>query len=179
MSKGCRQNGKQSPTEKTLNRLLLEGQSDLDLHFLPTAVCPRTYCTWSINFKLLWGLLRNLIKLQESTQHLIKRLKFVNLVWSGKMVFAWPMLYKTFEPLHDKTNKVSVHQAKTQISLGICPVWSESSLSAWRKLGPLATHWAHSEDSDQTGWMPRLIWVFAGCTATLLVLSRGGSFIEL
>ena len=26
-----------------------------------------------------------------------------------------------------------------------------------------ATHWAHSEDC-QTGWMPRLIWVFAGRT---------------
>ena len=26
----------------------------------------------------------------------------------------------------------------------------------------------HSEDSDQTWWMPRLIWVFAGCTVTLL-----------
>ena len=45
----------------------------------------------------------------------------------------------------DKTN-VSVRPAKTQISLGICPVWSESSLSAWRNTGSLATHWAHSED---------------------------------
>ena len=27
-----------------------------------------------------------------------------------------------FEPQHDKTNKVSVRPAKTQISLGICPV---------------------------------------------------------
>ena len=36
----------------------------------------------------------------------------------------------------------------------IFPGWSESSLSAWRKLGCLATNWAHS----------RLIWVFAGCT---------------
>ena len=67
--------------------------------------------------------------------------------------------------------------AKTQISLGIRPVWSESSLLAWRKPGSLATHWAHSEDSDQTGWMPRLIWVFAGRTLILLVLSRGGSFV--
>ena len=50
------------------------------------------------------------------------------------------------EPPYDKTNKVSVHPAKTQISLGIRPVWSESSLSAWRKLGSLATYWAHSED---------------------------------
>ena len=44
-----------------------------------------------------------------------------------------------------------VRPAKTQISLGIRPVWSESSLSAGRKLGSLATHWAHSEDSDQPG----------------------------
>ena len=40
-----------------------------------------------------------------------------------------------------------------------------------KNLGFLATHWAHSEDSDQTGRMPRLIWVFAGRTVILLVLS--------
>ena len=40
---------------------------------------------------------------------------------------------------------MSMRPAKTQISLGIHPVWSESSLSAWRNLGSLATHWAHSE----------------------------------
>ena len=51
---------------------------------------------------------------------------------------------------------MTVRPAKTQI----CPGWPESLLSAWRKLGSLATHWAHSEDSDQTGRMPRLIWVF-------------------
>ena len=59
----------------------------------------------------------------------------------------------------------------------------QSSLCAWRKLGPLATHWAHSEDSDQTGRMrrrmPRLIWVFAGCTATLLVLSCRDAIISM
>ena len=55
------------------------------------------------------------------------------------------------EPRHDKTNNVVVRPVKTQISLGIRPVWSESSLSAWRNLGSLATHWAHIEDSDQTG----------------------------
>ena len=46
-----------------------------------------------------------------------------------------------FEPPHDKTNSVTVHPAKTQISL-----------------------------------MPRLIWVFAGVTVILLVLSWGSSF---
>ena len=40
----------------------------------------------------------------------------------------------------------------------------QSSLSAWRKLGSLANHWAHSEDSYQTGPISRLIWVIAGRT---------------
>ena len=64
----------------------------------------------------------------------------------------------------------AVRPVKTEISLGIRPVWSESSLSAWRNLGSLATHWAHCKDSDQTGRMPRLIRVFAGPTLILLVL---------
>ena len=29
----------------------------------------------------------------------------------------------------------------------------ESSLSVWRNIGPFTTYWAHSVDSDQTGWM--------------------------
>ena len=40
--------------------------------------------------------------------------------------------------------------AQQRLSQGICPFWSESSLSAWRKLVSWTTHWAHSEDSDQT-----------------------------
>ena len=52
----------------------------------------------------------------------------------------------------------------------------QSSLSAWRKHGSLATHWMHSEDSDQTGQMSRLISVFARCTLILLGLSCRGSF---
>ena len=70
-----------------------------------------------------------------------------------------------FEPQHYKTNYVTVR-----------PVGSESSLSSWRNLGSLATHLVHSEDSDQTWLMPRLIWFFAGCTVILLVLSCHGSF---
>ena len=52
--------------------------------------------------------------------------------------------------------------AQQRLSLGIRLVWSESSLSPWRKLVSLATR--YSEDSDQTGRMPRLIWVFGGRT---------------
>ena len=60
---------------------------------------------------------------------------------------------------------------KTQISLGIHPVWSESSLcTQWVGTDTSFLH-ADSEDSDQTGRKPTLIWVFAGRTLTLSVLS--------
>ena len=66
--------------------------------------------------------------------------------------------------LMTKSTKWLCAQQRLKTDLGICPIWSESSLSAWRKLGSWATHWVPSEDSDQAGWMPRLIWVFAGWT---------------
>ena len=53
--------------------------------------------------------------------------------------------------IHDKANKVTVRPAKTQISLGIRQVWSESSLYAqWVAKDPSFLH-ADSEDPDQTG----------------------------
>ena len=61
---------------------------------------------------------------------------------SRKVSFNWATSWQNQQNV--------VRPAKTQISLGIRPVLSESSLFAWRKLGSLATHWAHSEDSDQT-----------------------------
>ena len=81
--------------------------------------------------------------------------------------------FSIIEPPHDKTNNVVVRPAKTQISLGIRP---ESSLCTQRvDKDPSFLH-ADSEDSDQTGRMPRLIWVFAGRTVILLVLSCRGSY---
>ena len=66
--------------------------------------------------------------------------------------------------------------AKTQISLGFRPVWSESSLCAqWVAKDPMFLH-ADSEDFDQTGRMPGLIWVVVGRTLILLILSCRGSF---
>ena len=68
---------------------------------------------------------------------------------------------KLLEQPHDKTNKMTVRPAKTQISLGICQVSSESSLcTQWVAKDQSFLH-ADSEDSDQTGRMPRLIWIFA------------------
>ena len=82
----------------------------------------------------------------------------------------------TYEPRHDKTNKMNVCPAKTQISLGIRPVWSESSLCAQWVAKNLRFLHADSEDSDQTVRMPRLIWVFAGHILNLFVLSCCGSY---
>ena len=63
-------------------------------------------------------------------------------------LFSWDGS-NVYEPRHYKTNEMAVCPAKTRVSLGICPVWSESSLSR----------------------MPRLIWVFAVRMKKPLVLS--------
>ena len=61
-------------------------------------------------------------------------------VWSSPDgVLSTAGTNSVYKPPCDKINKVSVRPAKTRTSLGIM-----------KKLGPLATHWVHSEDSDQT-----------------------------
>ena len=76
----------------------------------------------------------------------------------GRSCCRWNMSCSMTKP------KWPERPAKIQISLGIRPVWSESPLSTkWVAKGPRFLH-ADSEDSDQTGWMPRLIWVFAART---------------
>ena len=58
------------------------------------------------------------------------------------------------EPPHDKTNKMVCAPIKDFAQS------DQSSLCAqWVARDPSFLH-ADSEDSDQTGWMPRLIWVF-------------------
>ena len=77
-----------------------------------------------------------------------------------------------------KPTKWHVGPAKTQISLGIRPVWSESSLCAQWVAKDLSILHADSEEPDQTGRMLRLIRVFAGRTVILLVLSWGSSIVN-
>ena len=65
-----------------------------------------------------------------------------------------------------------MRSANTRISLGIRLVWSESSLCApWVAKDPSLLH-TDSKDSDQTGRIPRLIWVLAGCIVILLVCHK-------
>ena len=52
--------------------------------------------------------------------------------------------YLSFEPRHDKTNKMSVRPAKTQISLGIRPVWSVFAVymkKPWIRSYSLSAQW--------------------------------------
>ena len=123
--------------------------------------------------------LRTLPTFNPKTNKRFKNDNFIRSKHLLQQMHSGSVFFRQMSRLMTKPTKWHVRPAKTQIRLGGClgirPVSSESSLSAWRKLGSLATHWAHSEDSDQTGRIPRLIWVFAGRKCNLLVLSWGGS----
>ena len=105
-------------------------------------------------------MLNAVLKVQKITLDSIENFSIWRVAFS-KLIFMqkWLSMDFTFEPPHDKTNKMTVRPAKTLISLGIRPVWSESSLcTQWVAKDPSFLH-ADSEDSDQTGRMPRLIYM--------------------
>ena len=123
---------------------------------------PRPCCSW-------WSSLIRVLLTEQSDQslHCLPLLLHLLHIWAA----SWQNQQSECAPSED-----------SEISLGIRPVWSESLLCAqWVAKYPQFLH-AESEDSDQTGQMPRLIWVFSGCTLTLLVLSCDschGSFVIL
>ena len=70
---------------------------------------------------------------------------------------------RTFLPQEHSCQQQNMNHDMTKATKWVCAqrrlrsAWAsaqsdQSSLSAWRNLGSLATHWAHSEDSDQTGF---------------------------
>ena len=101
-----------------------------------------------------------------------------------------------FEPQHDKINNVAVFSAKTQISLGIRPVWSYSSLCTQWVAKDQRFHHADSEDwSDWADaqadlslcWahthfvgfvMSRLICVLVGSHNSKDSFSHGNSYLS-
>ena len=101
---------------------------------------------------------------QFQTLQLFKSIK----IWYRLLVFYETHDTNENEKLSQcmtKPAKWSVRQAKTQTILGIRRVWSVSSLCAlWVAKDPNFLQ-TDSEDSNQTGRMPRLIWVFAGRTS--------------
>ena len=79
--------------------------------------------------------------------------------------------FRHLSRLMTKPTKWHMRPAKTdqtgRIRLGIRPVWP-----SLRCPHEASLHWVHSEDSDQAGRMPMLIWVFTGRTDHFV----GGSF---
>ena len=70
----------------------------------------------------------------------------------------------SFEAPHDKTNKMTCAPSEDSDQPVASAQSDQSSLCAqWVAEDPMFLH-VDSEDSDQTGRMPRLIWVFAGHT---------------
>ena len=71
----------------------------------------------------------------------------------------------TNEPPHDKTNKMACAPSlDSSDQPGHPPSLIRVFAVRMKKAWVIATHWAQSEDSGQTGRMPRLIWVFVGRT---------------
>ena len=68
----------------------------------------------------------------------------------------------------NQQNDLCAHPVNTQISLGICPDWEESSLSAWRTLVSLATHGEHTANT-----LIRL----DGCLSWSVFAGRTGQFV--
>ena len=67
-----------------------------------------------------------------------------NTIWQPEVLIA--IWFKQMSRSTTKPTKWYVRPVKTQINLGIRPVWSESLLSAWRNHKFLASHWAHSDN---------------------------------
>ena len=133
--------------------------------------------SWSLNLKEFVAPLQGLLqKAYFLFRHLYRQHvpKFV-IIWKGNKSEAslrvkyeyqkiYHLLISQYEPWHDKTNKMSVRPAKTQISLGGCPGWSESSLGAqsqkaWALSYPLSAQrrlwsdWADAQADLSLRWV--------------------------
>ena len=76
----------------------------------------------------------------------------------------------TFEPSHNKTNKMICAPSEDFRSAWASAQPDQSSQCAqWVAEDPMFLH-AESEYSDRTGRMPRLIWVSAGCSLFYLFI---------
>ena len=96
-----------------------------------------------------------------------------------------------FEPWHDKTNEMGVRTAKTQISLGISPVWS---VFAVRSMGHkvsscrqqrLWSDWADAQADPSLRWahshivgfvMSRLIYIYIFTVLHIILLVKSWCF---
>ena len=99
--------------------------------------------------------------------HMVSSITFVHLVLVNHL--SCDMTKPTKWVCTQRRLRSAWASAQSDQSLSLCAHWVAKDPSFLL---------AHSEDSDQTGRRPRLIWVFAGHTATLLVLLCRGSSLS-
>ena len=113
-----------------------------------------------------------------------KEREFVH--WSpGMRIASWKNLSQKlvqnlmekvlFKLPHDKTNKVTCAPSKDSDQPGLSHSLISLRCPHGETLGPKLPIECIAK-TDQTGQVPRLIWVFAGCIAILLFLSCRGSY---
>ena len=71
-----------------------------------------------------WNIVSEISEIKYYAYYTRYHLKIDELMFEESINYLTKFIDTTIEPRHDKTNKVSVRPAKTQISLGIHPVWS-------------------------------------------------------
>ena len=92
-------------------------------------------------------------------------------VWPGFALFSQTWLSKnlgSLEPPHNKTNKMARAPSEDSDQSGHPSILIRVFAVHMKKPLVLSYHWVHSKDSDETGRMPRLIWVFAGLTGHIV-----------
>ena len=94
-------------------------------------------------------------------------------VWLIRTIMSLLPFYLLKSKIHwaaaQKNIKMTCVPSKDSDQPGYLPSPDQSTLSAQRNHESLASHLVTSESTDQTGQMPRLIRVFAGCTVNLVV----------
>ena len=102
----------------------------------------RAWDTYTGVENVVKNMLTSLRAVSELQNPAIRERHWQQLMAATKVWYAFKKEGTHLSHLMTKPTKWSVCPGKTQIS----PVWLESSLSVWRNIGSLATHWAHSED---------------------------------
>ena len=104
----------------------------------------------------------------------LHRIVWLIICWERLILWDVRMCLDIFEPPHDKTNRMACAPSEYSDQPGHPPslisVFAVHMKKTWVLRYP-----SSAQRRLITGRMPRLIWVFAGRTVILLVLSWGGS----
>ena len=116
-------------------------------------------------------------KIHFQTHECVRTKSAYTVFWSSFVSISdFTNFTKTFEQTHDKTNKITCAQRDSDQSWhppSLIRVFAVRTKKAW-----VLSYSLSAQQRLLSDWrIPRLIWVFAGPTSILLILSCAGSFI--